>query len=151
MSQSHISRRRALKGAAALAAALATTAVATGFATAEAGTGAAAGTDTAGHEHGTPDPRPQGRPAEFDEVYRDRRIQGMDHSGSGGGHTAHGAHATHGDGYTVLVDGRPLHVMRNADGTWISVVNHYETFATPRALARAAVDELNGAALLPIG
>ena len=40
--------------------------------------------------------------------------------------------------------------MRNADGTWISVVNHYETFATPRAVARAAVLELQGAQLVPL-
>lgn len=41
-------------------------------------------------------------------------------------------------------------MMRNADGTWISVVNHYQTFATPRALARAAVNDLQGATLVPI-
>lgn len=50
----------------------------------------------------------------------------------------------------MLIDGEPLHMMRNADGTWISVVNHYQTFSTPRALARAAVNELQGAALVPI-
>jgi hypothetical protein len=50
----------------------------------------------------------------------------------------------------VHIDGEELHVMRNADGTWISVVNHYETFATPRAVARAAVAELQGAALVPL-
>ncbi|MFF1799112.1 tyrosinase family oxidase copper chaperone, partial [Kitasatospora sp. NPDC058263] len=55
-----------------------------------------------------------------------------------------------GAGYTVRIDGDELHMMRNADGTWISVVNHYQTFATPRALARAAVSELQGATLVPI-
>nr|prf ORF 1 [Streptomyces lavendulae] len=50
---------------------------------------------------------------------------------------------------TVRIDGRELHVMRNADGTWISVVNHYETFADPASLARAAVRELQGAVLAP--
>jgi hypothetical protein len=40
--------------------------------------------------------------------------------------------------------------MRNADGTWISVVNHYEPRATPRAIARAAVLELQGASLVPL-
>jgi hypothetical protein len=49
----------------------------------------------------------------------------------------------------VFVDGVPLHVMRNADGSWISVVSHYAPVPTPRAAARAAVDELQGAALLP--
>ncbi len=41
--------------------------------------------------------------------------------------------------------------MRNADGTWISVINHYETFADPKLLARAAVRDLQGAALVPFG
>lgn len=50
----------------------------------------------------------------------------------------------------MRIDGDELHMMRNADGTWISVVNHYQTFATPRALARAAVNDLQGATLVPI-
>jgi hypothetical protein len=58
--------------------------------------------------------------------------------------------AHEGPGYAVFVDGEELHVMRNADSSWISVVNHYETFRTPRALARAAVDELQGAVLVPM-
>ncbi|UYQ65942.1 apotyrosinase chaperone MelC1 [Streptomyces peucetius] len=85
--------------------------------------------------HGTPQP--------FDEVYLGRRIQGgPSHSG--------GHHAHHADGWIVRIDGQELHVMRNADGTWISVVNHYEPQATPRALARAAVLELQGASLVPL-
>lgn len=83
-------------------------------------------------------------PASFDEVYQGRRIQGG--PAHGGGH--HGGH--HGGGYTVTVDGRELHVMRNADGTWISVIHHYEPVATPRELARAAVRELRGAPLVPL-
>ncbi|MFJ4873123.1 tyrosinase cofactor [Streptomyces sp. NPDC088757] len=83
-------------------------------------------------------------PAAFDEVYQGRRIQGG--PAHGGGH--HGGH--HGGGYTVTVDGRELHVMRNADGTWISVIHHYEPVATPRELARAAVRELRGAPLVPL-
>ncbi|WP_229928409.1 apotyrosinase chaperone MelC1 [Kitasatospora xanthocidica] len=77
----------------------------------------------------------------FDEVFRNRRIQGMPMSGEG-------HHAM--SGYMVLIDGRELHMMRNADGTWISVINHYQTFATPRALARAAVNSLDGADLAPL-
>ncbi|MFB7025663.1 MULTISPECIES: tyrosinase cofactor [unclassified Streptomyces] len=83
-------------------------------------------------------------PASFDEVYQGRRIRGG--PAHGGGH--HGGH--HGGGYTVTVDGRELHVMRNADGTWISVIHHYEPVATPRELARAAVRELRGAPLVPL-
>ncbi|MFD7258612.1 tyrosinase cofactor [Streptomyces sp. NPDC059874] len=80
-----------------------------------------------------------------DEVYQGRRIQITQ---GGGGH--HGGH--HSAGLpTVRIDGRELHVMRNADGSWISVVNHYETYSDPRSLARAAVRELQGAALVPFG
>lgn len=86
------------------------------------------------HHHGSPDT--------FDEVYKGRRIQGR----PAGGH--HGGHGDHG-GYRVTVDGVELHVMRNADGSWISVVSHYDPVPTPRAAARAAVDELQGAPLLP--
>ncbi|MEU3462821.1 tyrosinase cofactor [Streptomyces sp. NPDC006733] len=78
----------------------------------------------------------------FDETYRGRRIQGAPRTVGG--------HHRGGPGYAVFVDGRELHVMQNADSSWISVVNHYETFATPRAAARAAVLELQGAALEPV-
>ncbi|MDH2388834.1 MULTISPECIES: apotyrosinase chaperone MelC1 [Streptomyces] len=84
-------------------------------------------------------------PESFDEIYEGRRIQGRPASHGGG--SPHGGH--HSAGYQVHVDGRELHVMRNADGTWISVVNHYETFANPRAVARAAVVELQGSTLAP--
>lgn len=47
----------------------------------------------------------------------------------------------------VRIDGRPLHVMRRADGSYLSVVNHYESFPTALATARAAVDDLGGAQL----
>lgn len=117
-----LSRRRALAAAAALTA---TATVATLAAPAEADE----------HAHDSPAP--------FDETYRGRRIQGR--AAAGGGH--HGDH--HGGGYAVFVDGVELHVMRNADGTWISVVSHYAPVATPRAAARAAVDELQGARLVP--
>ncbi|WP_438295240.1 apotyrosinase chaperone MelC1 [Streptomyces sp. HUAS TT7] len=86
-----------------------------------------------GHEgHGTPEA--------FDEVFQGRRIQGVPGAG----------HMHHGGGYAVRIDGQELHVMQNADGTWISVVNHYQPSPTPRAVARAAVVELQGAALVPL-
>ncbi|MFI8236912.1 tyrosinase cofactor [Streptomyces sp. NPDC085866] len=116
-----ITRRRALTAAAALAA------------TASAATLVAPGARAAEHQHGAPD--------SFDEVYKGRRIQGR--PSSMGGH-----HHEHGGGYSVFVDGVELHVMRNADGSWISVVSHYDPVPTPRAAARAAVDELQGAPLL---
>ncbi|MGW1625752.1 apotyrosinase chaperone MelC1 [Streptomyces sp. NPDC002172] len=128
-----LTRRRALTAAAALAAAAGTQTL------------LAPGASAAGHSH-------EGSLEPFDEVYKGRRIQGrpagMDDMGGmkgmGGGH-----HHGHGAGYAVFVDGVALHVMRNADGSWISVVSHYDPVATPRAAARAAVDELQGAALLP--
>ncbi|MEU9737155.1 tyrosinase cofactor [Streptomyces sp. NPDC048002] len=119
-----LSRRRALTAAAALATA----------STAATLAAQAARADGGGHHGGS-------TPAPFDEVYQGRRIQGR--ASSGGGHHDHGA------GYAVFVDGVELHVMRNADDSWISVVSHYEPVTTPRAAARAAVDELQGAALLP--
>ncbi|MEU1516316.1 tyrosinase cofactor [Streptomyces sp. NPDC005811] len=125
-----LSRRRALTAATALAGA---TALAVP---------AARASDPA-HDHGPSHDAPAAHdsPAAFDEVYKGRRIQGRPSSGGG--------HHHHGGGYTVSVDGVELHVMRNADGTWISVVSHYDPVATPRAAARAAVDELQGARLLP--
>ncbi|MER5886776.1 tyrosinase cofactor [Streptomyces sp. NPDC001941] len=119
-----ITRRHALSAAAGAAAALTVAATASGA-------------------HAAPRPRAAtGAPASFDEVFRGRRIQG------GPAHGGH--HGGHGGGYTVLIDGAELHTMRNADSTWISVVNHYEVFATPLALARAAVVELQGAPLVPL-
>ncbi|MFD6989972.1 tyrosinase family oxidase copper chaperone [Streptomyces sp. NPDC059943] len=74
---------------------------------------------------------PPAEPAEpielFDEMYGGRHIQGTDAG--------------------VRIDGRPLHVMRRADGGYLSVVNHYESFPTALATARAAVDDLGGAQL----
>ncbi|MFE5813541.1 tyrosinase cofactor [Streptomyces sp. NPDC056479] len=116
-----LSRRRALTAAAALA-------TAAGVQTA-----LAPAVPASGHDHHAP--------TSFDEVYKGRRIQGRPASGGG--------HEHHGGGYAVSVDGVELHVMRNADGSWISVVSHYDPVPTPRAAARAAVDELQGAALLP--
>ncbi|WP_436840964.1 tyrosinase family oxidase copper chaperone [Streptomyces niveus] len=88
-------------------------------------------------EAGRPPAEAAGPPAEpaepieraelFDEMYGGRHIQGTDAG--------------------VRIDGRPLHVMRRADGSYLSVVNHYESFPTALATARAAVDDLGGAQL----
>lgn len=69
----------------------------------------------------------------FDEVYRGRRIQGFTTADD--------------DRIGILVDDRPLHVMRRVDGTWISMANHYQPFATPLATARGAVDVMGRAVL----
>jgi hypothetical protein len=68
----------------------------------------------------------------FDETYRGRRIRGVEVT------AAHPA----GSRWEVTVDGRPLHLMRRADGTWLSMVDHYCSYPSPLAAARAAVDEL---------
>ncbi|MEU9102425.1 tyrosinase cofactor [Streptomyces sp. NPDC048361] len=112
--------------------------------------GALAGLTLAGTAHAIPttpaasgravDDAPHGAPEPFDEVFLGRRIQGVPGAG----------HMHHDGGYTVRIDGEELHVMRNADGTWISVVNHYEPSPTPLTLARAAAVELQGAALVPL-
>ncbi|WP_327321201.1 tyrosinase cofactor [Streptomyces sp. NBC_01210] len=107
--------------------------------------GAAAALTVAGTAAAAVRPEPAATaPSAFDEVYQGRRIHGA--PSHGGGHHGGG----HGSGYAVRIDGEELHVMQNADDTWISVVNHYEPLATPRAVARAAVLELQGAELVPL-
>jgi tyrosinase co-factor MelC1 len=148
-----LSRRRALAAGAAVAATTAGLQILAGPASA-AGRPSPAG--AAGHDHGGAAGRGHGGAARrghggatghdhggleaFDEVYRGRRIQGR--PAMGGHH--------HGSGYRVFVDGVELHVMPNADGSWISVVSHYDPVPTPHAAARAAVEELQGAPLVPL-
>ncbi|MFF4171234.1 tyrosinase family oxidase copper chaperone [Streptomyces sp. NPDC001744] len=74
-------------------------------------------------------------PHAFDEMYGGHRILGF--SGPGGEPVA-------------LVDGRPLHLMRCADGGYVTPVDHYESCPTPLAATRAAVDELGGFPLSPL-
>ncbi|MFH7596865.1 tyrosinase family oxidase copper chaperone [Streptomyces racemochromogenes] len=75
----------------------------------------------------------------IDETYQGHRIQ---ITVGPGGH--------HGMAMPVVkIDGNDLHVMPNADGSWVTVVNHYETFPDPISAARAAVRELQGADLVP--
>ncbi|GLW18758.1 hypothetical protein Stsp01_55010 [Streptomyces sp. NBRC 13847] len=144
-----------------------------------AGTAAARPAEGHGHPAEDGHPAPDGHsghdmPEPFDEMYQGRHIEGWPadaegmrkggaqkaksrkaHAGHGSG-APHAAHpADHGgmhDGmdFVVRIDNDDLHVMRNADGTWISLVNHYQTFSTPQALARAAVRELQGADLVPV-
>ncbi|MGW6982700.1 tyrosinase family oxidase copper chaperone [Streptomyces sp. NPDC054932] len=67
-------------------------------------------------------PRQTLTPAPLEETYRGRHIA-VDVAG-------------------VRIDGRPLHVMRRADGSYLSGINHFQSYPTPLELARAAVDEL---------
>lgn len=70
----------------------------------------------------------------FDETYRGRHIQGAMIPTAG---------RAIGDGeWQVTVDGHPLHLMRRADGTWLTMLDHYSSYRTPLEATRAAVDEL---------
>ncbi|WP_031078752.1 apotyrosinase chaperone MelC1 [Streptomyces sp. NRRL S-118] len=129
---SRITRRRALGVAAGAAAGL-----------------AAARTVAAPAEAQAAPARPGTGPAPFDEIFMGRRIQGGPAHNTGGHHGGHHG-GGHTNGYSVRIDGEELHVMQNADGTWISVISHYEPVATPLAAARAAVRELQGAPLVPL-
>lgn len=84
---------------------------------------------------------------EFAEMYRGREIRGgvsvlVPAAGPGDGRAHHGEPVAE-----IRIDGRPLHVMQRADGTYLSDVTHYESFPTLRETARAAVDELGTARL----
>lgn len=70
----------------------------------------------------------------FDETYRGHRIQGFLVP-------AAVRRAEEGE-WQITVDGCPLHLMRRADGTWMSMVDHYTSYPTPVEAARAAVDEI---------
>ncbi|WP_030345233.1 tyrosinase family oxidase copper chaperone [Streptomyces sp. NRRL S-1022] len=70
----------------------------------------------------------------FGETYRGRRIRGVLVPPAG--------HADAGGEWQITIDGRPLHLMRRADGTWLSMVDHYTSYRTPLEATRAAVDEI---------
>ncbi|MFD8369648.1 tyrosinase cofactor [Streptomyces sp. NPDC059688] len=70
----------------------------------------------------------------FDETYRGRRIQGF--LVPTGGRKATDVE------WQITIDGRPLHLMRRADGSWLSMVDHYTSYATPLEATRAAVDQI---------
>lgn len=94
--------------------------------------GSATGSGT-GTDAGSGDMTDDATTTLFDEVYRDRRIQGFGSPDP--------------SRVRVLVDGRPLELMRRVDGSWISMANHYQPFRTPLATARGAVDVLGRAQL----
>ncbi|MFE9765456.1 tyrosinase family oxidase copper chaperone [Streptomyces sp. NPDC005808] len=78
---------------------------------------------------------PRSEDLSFDETYRGRHLLGAK---TGAGSRA----AVAGGDWRITVDGRPLHLMRRADGGYLSMVDHYRSYPTALAAARAAVDEL---------
>ncbi|QIQ01137.1 tyrosinase family oxidase copper chaperone [Streptomyces liangshanensis] len=88
----------------------------------------------------------------FEELYQGRRIEvgrgpGRLGAGPAGTGAVTAAAASGASAFDIRIDGRPLHVMRRADGSYLSAVNHYESFPTLLDAARAAVDDLRGAQL----
>lgn len=71
-------------------------------------------------------------------MYRGRHILGTQSRSDGRAAFAGGE-------WQVTVDGRPLHLMRRADGSYLSMVDHYESYPTPLAAVRAAVEQLGPA------
>lgn len=78
----------------------------------------------------------------FDETYRGRRLRGVKAGAEHLDHMAQALRVPGGGRWHVTVDGRPLHLMRRADGTYLSMVDHYRSYPTALEAARAAVDEL---------
>ncbi|MFE4855674.1 tyrosinase family oxidase copper chaperone [Streptomyces sp. NPDC056670] len=75
--------------------------------------------------------------AAFDEMYAGHRVQGRPLRAAGAE-------------VAVFVDGRRLDLMRRADGSYLSSVDHYESYATAREAARAAARELGPARLAAV-
>ncbi|MFD5205110.1 tyrosinase family oxidase copper chaperone [Streptomyces sp. NPDC058375] len=87
---------------------------------------------------------------EFAEMYRGREIRGTATVVVPAGASDDDRVEVAGEPVTeIRIDGRPLHVMRRADGTYLSDVRHYESYPTLLETARAAVDELGSARLAP--
>ncbi|MFS8197226.1 tyrosinase family oxidase copper chaperone [Streptomyces sp. CWNU-52B] len=86
--------------------------------------------------------------AGFDEMYGGSRIRGTKDATSGprasGTRTAGAVRAAPAGSWRVTVDDRPLPLMRRADGGYLTMIDHYQSYPTPLAAARAAVDELGG-------
>ncbi|MFJ2027065.1 tyrosinase family oxidase copper chaperone [Streptomyces sp. NPDC087897] len=111
--------------------------------------------DHEGTAEAHPAPGPElggsGSPAEeFAEMYRGREIRGTATSVVPAGATEDDRVSVAVEPVTeIRIDGMPLHVMRRADGTYVSDVRHYESYPTLLETARAAVDELGDARLAP--
>ncbi|MFD6276454.1 tyrosinase family oxidase copper chaperone [Streptomyces sp. NPDC060209] len=86
-------------------------------------------------------------PERFSELYKGREIRGTVTAVVPAGGQPYAGDAVAAPDLGVSIDGRALHVMRRADGSYLSTVNHYESFPTLLETARAAVDELGSSQL----
>ncbi|MFF7361242.1 tyrosinase family oxidase copper chaperone [Streptomyces sp. NPDC008125] len=112
-----------------------------------AGTGAAWEPIVAARGPESRDATEAARPGEITETYRGRTIRVRADASPGG--TAESGVRTVSAGLhpEASIDGAALHLMRRADGSYLSAVTHYESHPTPLAAARAAVDVLGTARL----
>ncbi|UCM87714.1 tyrosinase cofactor [Streptomyces marincola] len=95
-------------------------------------TGSGGGAD-AHAAHGGEGGAGAGDAGEYVETYQGRTIRVLPEAAGGG----------------VLIDDRPLHLMKFGDDAYLSSMCHYEMAPSPLHAARRAVEELRGAALLP--
>lgn len=105
--------------------------------------GTSGGTSGAGPTAGRPGDPVTG----FDEMYRGCRIRGFKDTLCGAraaGAARAGSRTASGGSWRITVDDRPLHLMRRADGGYLTMIDHYQSYPTPLAAARAVVDELDG-------
>jgi tyrosinase len=90
--------------------------------------------------------RAPARTEDGDHPYRGRIIS----IGSSDGHGGGPGHPPTRSAPPVSIDGDDLHMMVNGDGTYTSIQVHHQAFATVLGAARAAVDDLRGARLVPL-
>lgn len=83
----------------------------------------------------------------FEEVYRGSHISGRRLGDDEQMPPDRYGHA-HTERVEVLIDGRRLHLMRRADGSYLSMVDHFSSYPDALAAARGAVDAL-GTSRLP--
>ncbi|WP_217247705.1 tyrosinase cofactor [Streptomyces sp. AC602_WCS936] len=131
-----ISRRQAIRAGGTAAAVVALGAVAARPAT--------AGSRAAALAPSGP-PRPRTDPAApFDEIYKGRRIEGAPLAVA----LSAARSSSPVPPMDCRIDGRSLHLMRRANGEYMSMLTHYMSYPTARACVRAAVDQLGPTAQL---
>jgi len=103
--------------------------------------------DASGDASGRPGRFSNEAAASFDEMYRGCRIRGFKDPMCGT-RSVGAARAASAGSWRITVDDRPLHLMRRADGGYLTMIDHYQSYPTPLAAARGTVDELGGTSRL---